>query len=95
MVKRMGNMVGPPKTKKMTIFVDDINAPLKTEWGDQITSETFRQLIELKGFYSVEKPGDFCTVLDTQVMAVLIKSVLTKVHVFRSVFKISNADLVV
>ena len=51
----------------MTIFVDDVNVPLKTAWGDQTTSETLRQLIELKGFYSVEKPGDFCSILDTQV----------------------------
>lgn len=67
MVKKMGNMFGPPKRKKMTIFVDDINAPLRTAWGDQTTSEALRQLIELKGFYSLEKPGDFCNILDTQV----------------------------
>jgi len=67
MVKRMGSMFGPPKRKKMTIFVDDINAPLRTAWGDQTTSETLRQLIELKGFYSLEKPGDFHSILDTQV----------------------------
>lgn len=60
-------MFGPPKRKKMTIFVDDINAPLRTAWGDQTTSETLRQLIELKGFYSLEKPGDFHSILDTQV----------------------------
>jgi len=67
MVKRMGNMFGPPKGKKMTIFVDDINAPVRTAWGDQTTSETFRQLIEIKGFYSTDKPGDCCSILDTQV----------------------------
>jgi len=67
MVKRMGNMFSPPNRKRMTIFVDDISAPLRTAWGDQTTSETLRQLIELKGFYSTEKPGDFCSILDTQV----------------------------
>ena len=61
-------MLGPPKGKKMTIFVDDINAPARTALGDQTTSETLRQLIELKGFYSIEKPGDFCCILDTQVI---------------------------
>ena len=60
-------MFGPPKGKTMTVFVDDVNATLKTAWGDQPTSETLRQLIELKGFYSIEKPGDFCSILDTQV----------------------------
>jgi len=67
MIKRMGNMFGPPNGKRMTIFVDDINAPLRTAWGDQPTSETLRQLIEMKGIYSIEKPGDFCGILDTQV----------------------------
>jgi len=67
LVKRMENVFGPPNRKTMTIFVDDINAPMRTAWGDQTSSEALRQLIELKGFYSRQKPGDFCNVLDTQV----------------------------
>jgi len=70
-------MYGPPKRKKMTIFVDDINVPVRTAWGDQTTSETLRQLIEVKGFYSLEKPGDFCTILDTQVFAIQIYRLAT------------------
>ena len=37
----------------------------------------FRAMIELKGFYSLEKPGDFHNLVDVQVIYCLIKSVLT------------------
>ena len=67
MVKRTGNMLSPPNKKRMIIFVEDINAPARTVWGDQTTSEALRQLIELKGFYSIDKLGDFCNILETQV----------------------------
>ena len=47
----------------MTIFVDDVNLPEINEWGDQVTNEFFRSMIEMKGFYSLERPGDFYSVL--------------------------------
>jgi dynein heavy chain len=55
--KRSGKIFGPPATKKMVYFVDDLNLPYIEEYGTQSSIELLRQLIDYESCFDRDDPG--------------------------------------
>jgi len=53
--KKSAKVYVPPGSKRMTVFLDDLSMPFVNAWGDQITLEITRQLVDHKGFYFLSK----------------------------------------
>ena len=71
--KKQDKLFGLPDTCKLTVFFDDMSMPFVNEWNDQITLEIMRQLIELKGYYFLNKEnrGDFKNVSNLQFLGAM------------------------
>lgn len=63
----------PFGNKSLTVFLDDVSMPEMNEWGDQITLEITRQLIDSRGFYSLEKElrGEFMSIFKLNYLAAM------------------------
>jgi dynein heavy chain len=55
MLEKMGTNFVPKGGGQLALFIDDINMPDINEWGDQITNEIVRQVVEGNEYYSLEK----------------------------------------
>lgn len=53
--RKQARIYVPPNNKELTVFLDDLSMPFVNNWGDQVTLEITRQLIDHKGFYFLEK----------------------------------------
>ena len=53
-LEKSGNEFIPILDKSLVIFIDDLSMPYVNKWGDQVTLELVRQLLEFSGYYLIK-----------------------------------------
>ena len=99
--KKQGKFFGPPGNCKLTVFFDDMSMPFVNEWNDQITLEIMRQLIELEGYYFLNKEnrGDFKNVSNLQYLGAMNhpdggrNDIPNKVKIFFFIFNMTSPSV--
>jgi len=69
--KRSGRMFGPPATKKLVFFIDDINLPIVETYGTQNAISLLRQLVDYRTFFDRVDLGFRKEVMDVQYVAAM------------------------
>ncbi|XP_075057079.1 dynein axonemal heavy chain 14 [Mixophyes fleayi] len=54
LVKKGRDILGPPRSKQMNVFIDDLNMPNPEQYGAQPPLEMIRQFLELGGIYDTK-----------------------------------------
>ena len=61
--KRQGRTYGPDPGKSCVIIVEDISLTPADKWGDQTNCEVLRQLINEGGYYDLQKPAEWSSIM--------------------------------
>lgn len=89
-------MLGPKNTSKIIFFIDDLNMPVKEQYGAQPPIEFLRQIIDQKGFYDLkEKDKAFKTIIDTTYiygMAAINNNITPRFLRHTSILSVTNFD---
>ena len=54
-LEKSGNDFVPLLDRNLVVFLDDLSMPYVNKWGDQVTLELVRQLLEFNGYYLIKQ----------------------------------------